>query len=347
MTDADIELNIYRILSGVLYFYFKDEKYELRYPDNNLRYNANLLYQNIINSEKYMDWIREENIVSVMIYLGLWTKDSMKIIKSLEKKVEDKKVSLYKSALFPDRQKKCQKDLDTTRDELNGLLMKKYNFFNNTLEGYAISLKNEHIVCNTLYKNNKLVLSGDIENNQTSYMYFNDLLNKINKNIINMVDFKHIARSTLWRSFWNANKENIFPSSSTQWTDDQRTLVNVTKMYDSIYEHPDCPSTKVIEYDDMLDGWMIFQQRKIETMKKKQSLDDLNPNLKNASEVFLMSHDSESYEEIMSLNDDSGRNRIKEKLSHVTQYGSTKESNLPDVQRDLMSQSIDMVKNRK
>ena len=82
-------------------------------------------------------------------------------------------------------------------------------------------------------------------------------------------------------------------------------------------------------------------------MKKKQSLDDLNPNLKNASEVFLMSHDSESYEEIMSLNDDSGRNRVKEKLSHVTQYGSTSDSNLPDVQRDLISRSIDMVKNRK
>ena len=342
MTDADIELNIYRILSGVLYFYFKDEKYELRYPDNNLRYNANLLYQNIINNEKYMDWIREENIVNVMIYLGLWTKDSMKIIKSLEKKVEDKKISLYKSEIFPDKQKKCQKDLDMTRDELNRILMKKYNFFNNTLEGYALSLKNEYIVCNTLYKNNKLVLSGDIENNQTSYMYFNDLLNKINKNIIAMVDFKHIARSTLWRSFWNANKENIFPSSSTQWTDDQRTLVNITKMYDSIYEHPDCPSTKVIEHDDMLDGWMIFQQRKIEVMKKKQSLDDLNPNLKNASEVFLMSNSGEAYEEIMSLNDGSGKHRIQEKLNHVTKYGETNESNLPDVQRDLMMQSNSM-----
>jgi predicted nucleic acid-binding protein len=77
MNDVDIELLLYRVLCGKLLFQHNGSEYELRCPDHKLKYKAQLLYTNIINDEKYNDWIREDQTESVLIMLGLWTKDTM------------------------------------------------------------------------------------------------------------------------------------------------------------------------------------------------------------------------------------------------------------------------------
>jgi hypothetical protein len=218
----------------------------------------------------------------------------------------------------------------------------------NTLEGYALSVKNEFIICNTLYKNNKRVFNNTLSNNQGSYTYFNDLVNEINKNTISVAQFKELARHQIWKSYWYCNKNNVFHDSVINITDDQRTLINISRMYDSVYEHQECPSDKIIEDDDMLDGWMIVQRRKSEQAKNTKKVDDLNPKLKNAQEVFLMANNEESYEEIMSLNSQEGVRRIKEKIGFInSQGGPVADVDLPDVQRDLLNRSNTMFKNRK
>ena len=93
----------------------------------------------------------------------------------------------------------------------------------------------------------------------------------------------------MWRGYWNADKTNIFDKCTTELTDEQRALLNISRMYDNIYEHPECPDDKIIEDDDALDGWMILQKRKNDKDKKKSQFDSSNPNLKNSGEVFVMS----------------------------------------------------------
>jgi len=347
MNDFDIELSLNRIFSGILYFYFKNELYELRGSTNSIKYQANLIYGNIINEEKYGEWIREENLIPVMISLGLWTRQTDKEITRLEKKIDDLKVSLYKNFKKIDNQKKIRKDLQNTKQDLGSIIVRKHDFMTHTLEGYALSIKNEYLICNTLYKNNKRLFDNQ-NKDSTSYTYFNDLVNEINKYMISIDQFKAIARSQLWRSYWNANKTNVFSAQVIDWTDDQRTLVNITKMYDNILENPECPAEEVINDDDMLDGWMITQKRKIEKDKNQKSLDELNPNLKNASEVFLFANNQDNYQEINSLNSDESNYKLKEKLSFLKNNKDlVDDSALPDVQRELIQQRNEMLKNRK
>jgi hypothetical protein len=348
MNDATIELLLYRILSGTLFFFYQGEKYELKSANYSIRYESQLLYNQIINEEKYGDWIREEDIVSVMINLGIWTTDTMTIIKNLEKKIDNIKVDLFKSSILPDRLKVHRKNLNNTRSQLNQILNKKSDLMSNTLEGYATSIKNEYVICNTLYKNNKRVFTKNIENNQSSYTYFNDLVNELNQHSISLTEFKAIARHQLWKSYWNCNKQNIFHDSIINITDDQRTLINISRMYDSVYEHPDAPSDQVIEDDDMLEGWMILQRRKADQTKNQNKVDNLNPKLKNAQEVFLMADSAESYEEIMSLNSPEGKYRMQEKIGFINNAsGPVSDLQLPDVRRELLNKSNEMTKNRK
>ena len=72
MNDSSIALSLYRIFTGLLIFNYDFEQYELRCPNKDIKYKSELIYNNIVNEEKYHNWIREENLVNTMIGLGLW-----------------------------------------------------------------------------------------------------------------------------------------------------------------------------------------------------------------------------------------------------------------------------------
>jgi hypothetical protein len=346
MNDFDTEFLLNKIFVGSLLFYFQNELYELKYASNQIKYQANLIYDNIINEERFNDWIREENMIYYMISADLWTYQTDSLIKQLEKKIEDYKVDLFKACLSKDKQKPIRKQLNNSKQNLNNTLAKKQEFLAHTLEGYALSIKNEYVICNTLYKNNKKVFDNNT-NDFKSYSYFNDIVNEINKYTITIEQFKSLARSGIWRSYWNANKTNIFSSQVIDWTDDQRTLVNISKMYDNIYENPDCPSDDVINDDDMLDGWMILQRKKSEQDKKTKTFDDLNPHVKNAGEVFVMTQGSQGYEEVISMNTPETLRRQQEKFEFIQKNKVVQENQLPDVKRDLAAKSAEMLSNHR
>ena len=343
MNDADKETLLHRILCGKLYFYFKGEKYELRSADYDIRYESDILYNSIINDEKYNDWIREENMLGVMVDLGIWNNGMNSIIKQLQSKIENFKVELFQNFASLSKHPKIRNSLQASKNQLNKILSAKQDFFNHTLEGYASSIKNEFVLCNTLYKKDKKVFDYQ-NNNATTYVFFNDLVSEINKYAISVDDIKIVAKSDNWKSYWNANKTNVFPGSVSEWTDDQRGLVNVSKMYDSIYEHPECPNEKVIEDDDMLDGWMIVQKRKNEKEKNQKTIDELNPNLKKAQEVFLMANNSQDVESILDLNSPEAMHRLNQKIATINRTGEVEDSQLPDVKMNLMNQANEMRK---
>lgn len=331
--NEDLELLLYRVFCGYLVFSVNGESYKLCGANLSLKYEAQILYNSIINDEKYNDWIREDSLDSLLIYLNLWTKDTNMIVKDIEKKIDNNKADYYSNFKFSDKKKSIKKNLDNYRKQLHNILHQKEELYSNTLEGYANSIKNEFIITHTLYKNDKLVFNNSRDEN--NYLLFNSVVSELNKHTINISDFKKLARSNIWRSYWNIKKNNVF---DTDLTDDQRTLIGISQMYDRVYEHPDCPSDEVIEDDDALDGWMIVQKRKTEKDKKQQQVDSLNPKLKNAQEVFLFANNNDEAQEIVGLNNLEGLNRMKSKINHVNKFGLTEESQLPDVQIDLRNQ---------
>ena len=340
--NDDLELLLYRIFYGSLIFYYNNEKYILKSPTIPIKYEAQLLYNNIINDEKYNDWIREENLENLLILLSLWTKDTKMIIKDLDKKIENSKADYYSNFKLSDKKNSIKKNLDNYKKQLNSILSKKEELYSNTLEGYANSIKNEYIISHTLIQNKDKVFVSS--KNASNYMLFNNIVSELNKYSISITDFKKLARSQLWRSYWNVKKNNVFEGNLT---DDQRTLIGISQMYDRVYEHPECPNDDILEDDDALDGWMIIQKRKIEKDKKQQQIDSMNPKLKNAQEVFIMANNSNEADEVVSLNSSESLNRMKSKINHVQKFGFTEESQLPDVQIDLRNQLNQQIKNRK
>lgn len=343
MSDNDIELLLYRIISGKTIFIYSNEEYTLLAPSLDIKYKASLIYDNIINEEKYHDWFREEHSDKLMIGLGLWTINTKKDLDSFEKYLDNLKVELFNNFMTPSKTKDIRKKIKTTKENITKIHVSKNNFLSHTLEGYANSIKNEYIICNTLYKNNKLVFDT---NDNKSYTLFNNLVHHIEQMIITTETFKLLARSSMWRSYWNSNKTNVFDKAISSLTDEQRALLNISRMYDNIYEHPDCPDDKIIEDDDALDGWMIIQKRKNEQDKKKTQFDSANPNLKNAGEVFLLAS-QDDIQSVVDLNNVESRAALREKMNYINQKGKAEDGELPDVVRDVKSAISEIKKQKK
>jgi len=334
-----------RILSGFLIFLYKGCKYKLVYPDINIKYEAEMYAQQIYEENKFNDWIQDEDIVNTLVGLGLWNYQGDNQLNSLEKQIEDLKVDLYKNFLNPNKLKQTRRTLSSTKRHYAKMYDIRHSLDSLTTEGFAQGLKNQYILVHSLYDHNNQIVFNCLEN--ANYNSLIQISNAISSYTIDMSEYRTIARSETWKNYWSANSDFLFDKPTTHWTDEQKTLVIMTKMYDSAYSHPECPSDDIINDDDMFDGWLIHQKRESDKNKNKSRTEKLlvGKGLDKANEVFVMAHSQEEAKHIYDLNDNNSRHIIKERSAIISKTGTTQDSSFPDVQRDLVIKSNENFKN--
>tara|TARA_B100001094_G_scaffold327522_1_gene385946 strand:- start:1335 stop:2390 length:1056 start_codon:yes stop_codon:yes gene_type:complete len=345
MYEYDADTLLYRILSKKLLLNYNNIDYCLLTPDVELKYLAEIEYNKIVNDEKFGNWLREDNIDWALYSSDLWTRDTQETIEKLEKKLENLKVELYLGRSMKDKTKKTRKLINSTRRQMNKLISNKEEIQVNTLESYANTIKNQFIIRKTLYKDSKLIFDNNQDGN---FLLFNEVVSEINKHALGMSDFRKLARESAWKNYWNCDKTRVFQGCVQEWSDEQRTLANISRMYDSVCDHPEPPEDSVIEDDDMLDGWMTHQRRKNKKEKSKNLYDAQNPRLQKAQEVFLVANEDQSIEDIKSMNTPISKQIITERNKFLkTQKGEVKHGALPDVVRDVNNRLNTKIKESK
>lgn len=340
MTDDNNSLYLSRILSGYYYFILNNQKYKLVYPDISIRYQAEIYANEEKDSNKYNEWLTDEDILDYLISHGMWSREGDSNLKDIEEKIEDHKVDLYKNVLNPNNIKTVKRHLDGARKSYNRLYNLRHSFDHLTLNGYSESIKNQYLLIYSIYTNNDERVFNSIEDSDN--LMLNAFADHISSNIIDIGTFRQIARSDIWRNYWSANKNGVFDNAVVNWTDEQKTLVVLTKMYDSAHEHTECPPDSVFEDDDMFDGWMIMQRRENEKNRSKQRTEKMleGKKLNRAQEVYLVASSQEEVKNIYGLNDNQSRSIIKERESVIEKTGQgIDHSHLPDIQRDLTLQT--------
>lgn len=337
MDHSVVSLLIHRISSGKYYFSHKNTNYILIQANNDIKYQAELLYSEYIEKYKYEILWSKDTIKNLLKYLKLWSDDNETYLKELEKKIDTLKLNLFLSKLNKEKVAQYRKDLMNTRETINKLYNKKHSLDYLTIEDGANITKNEFIMIHTIM-DNKLNPVFSSNPSDIDYTDFIDITTNIAQNFITIESYKSIARSDQWKSIWNANKNNLFNKSAYELSDEQKTLVSLSNMYDRIYEHPECPEEYVINDDDMLDGWMINQKNKADKTKKQNNANELNSRHKNAKEIFVVG-DKEDIDNIMSLNSNESMITMKQRKKAIkSNEDGIDEVYLPDVQRELLQQ---------
>lgn len=297
-----------------------EELYEESYKD--------ALKDGLFSDEQYLDYILKRE---------LWTLEEEKILKEIPKEIEDLKLSMFESLTRSNTKDKLRKKLQQKKDELSSFFNKKYNLNYLTADGVASMSKNYFLVGKCLLNSDKTPFNIDYDEPNA---ILDEILIFRNRNKISEREFREIVRNEPWRTYWSCG--NPFGKASIDLTEDQRTLIIISKMYDNIYESPECPSQEILEDDDVLDGWIIKQRRKREASQLENQGEQLTGSHKNADMVFIPAETQEDADRIHNLNSPTAKMTKERRINEMKGKGEIREQDFFDQKLRIMNEMAKM-----
>jgi hypothetical protein len=292
-----------------------------------------------------MGWPNQDSILATLIDNKLWTKDGDFQLSNLLKQIDNLKIELYKSFYSPHKQKSTRSRLNSAKQSYNKYYAIRHCMDHATIEGFCDNLKNQYLLYHSLYLQNN--------NTKISDIYLIDdydldpIAREINSYSIDISQFRKLARCDIWKSYWSANKESLFDKSTINLTDEQRTLLVFSRMYDSARESPDSPPEPVFDDDDMFDGWLLLQHEKYKDDKKSRQTElGLGDKMSKAQEMFIVAKNLDDAKEVHSLNSENSKSIIRERSNAIKKSSGLDVTELPDVKRDIQKQSQEMFKQK-
>lgn len=340
------EALISRISSGYLRCRLKHDGstilLKLFSPNADAQYIASEVYEDSYRIAKSAGAISKEDALQYLVDLGVWGVSLADELKTLTTKMDDLKLELYNNAYKSNARTTIRQAIKATYKRMDELESIKSQFDYVTAEGIATFTKSSYLILCGIRKGNGERLFADDDD---LLIQEDKLTEKIIKfcstRFIDESEYRELARGEPWNSLYGiaAGTGTIFGKHGIDLTIEQRSLLFWSKVYQNISEHPDSPHRTVIDDDWMLDGWIIKQHRKNEADKKKKVGEEQisgNQKIAGAAEVFIPVDTWEDAKELdMAINTPEARAIIKQRAKFLQGRGEVKESELPDVSRQI------------
>ena len=102
----------------------------------------------------------------------------------------------------------------------------------------------------------------------------------------------------------------------------------------------DKPNDEIIKDDLALDGWSISQDRKRKEEEKKQQGEKLASKAQSAGEVFVPVKNQKEQDQVLSLNDQYGKQVLASKRKQFEEGGIFNETDLKHVKKEIQMESL-------
>ena len=299
------------------------------------KYCGDTLYSQTLEQCTSLGLWSEDELITFLVENSFWDIDRQKQLDGLPKQIEECKVELYNCSFRSLDKIKIKEKITSIKGVFENLYRQRHKFDYLTSVGVAHMAKIKYLIGCSLRTCGKRILRGSWWNKSENVI--DKCLNFIQDNKIIDSQFRELARSEPWRSYWSARKGGLKLFPNKFFTDDQMSLVSWTGIYDNIYSHQECPPQSVLEDDDCLDGWMIIQRRKRGEADSRNEVDKLitNPKIKNSQEIFIVAQTRKDAQKIDSLNSIGGSIAKLQKFAKIQKDGTVKETDLPDVRNRL------------
>lgn len=332
------ELLTYRICAATRRFHLDNSTISLRHNTIDEKLIAEEIYWEAFNQAKSEGIYDEVSYLEMLIDRGMWSENEENRLADLPQLIDDLKVNIFQSILKSNDRTKFRKQLLDAKKELYNLRIKKSVLNYATCDGVANLAKTQYLVTQS-------ILNKDININGRLIHNIRDLLSA---QYLSELQYRDLAQNDPWRSLWScAADKNPFGIPSCEWSDEQITMVSWSKLYDSVYAHPEAPHSSVIEDNDMVDGWLLLQKRKREEELEKRAAEDLVPeSMQNCGEVFVMAQTIEDARKIDNLNDSYSKAIKQSRMNALKREGVISHQNLPDVKSELSMEYTKMQSER-
>jgi len=333
-----------RVMTGIVYRTINGNVYKLVPPTKDQLALSHMIYSNILSDNSYSELMTRETATMFLQVKGIWTIEKEDNLKKLNDHIDNLKVELYRKLFNKKVQDRIRKQIQGTYKQIENNLYNKYIFEDKTLEYYAEDIRDRSLkaLCITdssgryVYDANSLGLQSKAE--------MTSLVSKFEDPFITDKEYRFISRNDPFRSDWIIGKTNVFGIRACNLSNEQKSLILYSRMYDNVYDSHDRPSEDVINDDYMLDGWFIVQRRKSDSDQKQKETEELlgNKGAKGGSsgEMFVMAESPEEANRIRELNDLNSKMKMKQRDHAIQERGSVDEQDLPDVKMDIYNQAM-------
>lgn len=330
-----MDLLLYRIISGITRINVKGETFLIKGVSAYQRYLAEELYYRLLEKYSEQDELKTDNeLYWWLLENGYWKEENEKQLKKYKKDLEDFKIKLFELKFQGEEKKKIKGLISEAKLRIVNLIERRHQFDFLSASGAALIAKNKYIIGLSIYTKDEKPLFNYENFWDSDFPLLDGIIVEYNKLDITTEQIRRVARSDSWRKYWCCREsDRIFGKPSIELNEDQLSLISWARIYDNIYQHPDCPEESVIDDDDALDGFLIFDKRKRDREKGLQQAEDLitNDKIAGADEVFLVADNTEDAKRIFDLNSESAKAKIKVRENLINEKGEVKETELPDV----------------
>ena len=315
MEAYERDLIVYELFLGYKEYKVK-EGLVLRIHDPSLQ---QLYKSQVVYKETYRDALVKNNLttdesVELLEAEGIWSLEKEKTLEQLPKEVEELKIKIFKNFRQITVREGYRQDLRNLENQFTELMQEKMQYNYVTCEGLATYARLNWLIENT-------VTFEDGRPYDWIEVGVSTVLSYVTKHLLSDSKAREISREEPWRSIWASSSKvgtEIFNKSAPELTQDQKSVIGWSRLYESIHESPECPNADVIKDNDAFDGWLIQENRKRDKDKKTKSLDDgLSDKVKNSDEIFIMADDQEEIEEIYDLNSEQSRFNIAQRQKAI------------------------------
>lgn len=322
MTEKEKLALIYRVTSGYTFI----DDYIIDTPSDKILNESFNIYYKTIKNNRFEEFIHKDHTQSILITNNLWHVSYNQDLEELGKSLDECKLQLFNSygALSKEIQK-IRRQIELIKNKRTELLNIKHMLDPHTLEGYADYITD-------LFIFSKIVLDSNYNPISLDEKKLGSLIYQYKLQCPTTEQFREVARTDPWRSFWDIDKP-IFRVDG----DSQKTLILFTKMYNNVYENPDKPPEEVISDDDMLDGWFIHMKNKIDKERIDNNKNKYEQRHKNAGEIFIMADSPKDIEEIDKMNSPKAR-IIKKRIMEGIKHKDMTDMDIPEFKAEVLSQ---------
>ena len=339
--DILVEKTLYRILEGRLRFKRGDLLLYIYEPSRDILMKSLDVYDEAYD-KAYMEGVYvESEILNVLVEQGIWTPLDDREAKKIEKEIEDLKVQAFQSYLKVRQLSSIKRHIKERERHWVEVASRKTTLDHTTCEGIAAFARQNWLI----YKTTTLADGGEYD----WKLPIAELVAHCKSNIISAEGLRSVARSSEWRARWIAGKESdMFGVPYCDITPNQAHLCSFSRMYDSVYEHPESPEEEVVKDDVCLDGWFIHEKRKSDKEKQKAKTEAMigNEKISNSGEIFVVASDKLEAENVYDLNNPLSRGTVKQRQAATQERGRVKHTDFADVQQDLNMQRTNALKEK-
>lgn len=334
------DLYIYRIISGITPIRISGKRF-LVYPSSSLdKLRAEEIYYDTLEEMTYKELMSFDDIIKMMKEKGLWSDTEEKELNNIPKILDECKVGLFNSFFRAKQRENYRKRIKLIKDRFVELINKRNALFHISSDYIASLSRSQYLIGVSLRDSAGNRVFVDDSFMEVSSHIIDLSLSAFREQQLDSEFIRKLSRSELWHSIWNASKcdNSLFGVPAINYTEDQRNIIMWSKLYDSISENPEAPSSEYYSDDDFIDGWLIVQNDKYKQEKSKSHGDNIFDKHKNKNgrqELFIPIDNDEDFKRVEAMNDTEARMIKKQRMQLLSQKGRVSEEKMIDSQLEM------------